>query len=207
LQKSRERNAPSDSGFLRRRKNRKNTREGGGRRKEWPMPKGVQNQRATGWTSFQDGSAASRIIQRWAVRWAYPCTPPIALQNRQRRVHIHARNWAGAQTADACLDGPTERATKAEPPEYVLVSTGIGREKRFSSNHFAAAHRGGLARDQGARRGCRRQTPIGPIPNFGGLPKGRSGAKLEYRRIRQKTRRFAGLVEDPKDKNLAGHRD
>ncbi|HET9184330.1 MAG TPA: strawberry notch family protein [Candidatus Angelobacter sp.] len=52
--------------------------------------------------------------------------------NRQRRVHItHELGWS-ADKQMQCF-GRTHRSDQAIPPEYVLLSTELGGEKRFSS--------------------------------------------------------------------------
>src|SRR5258706_6554913 len=52
--------------------------------------------------------------------------------NRERRVHITLELGWSADKQMQCF-GRTHRSDQAEPPEYVLLSTELAGEKRFSS--------------------------------------------------------------------------
>src|SRR2546423_7211297 len=53
-------------------------------------------------------------------------------ENRQRRVHIMLElGWSADKQMQTF--GRTHRSDQAVPPEYVLLSTELGGEKRFSS--------------------------------------------------------------------------
>ena len=53
-------------------------------------------------------------------------------ENRQRRVHVTLElGWSADKQMQTF--GSTYRSNQAAPPEYVLLSTELGGEKRFSS--------------------------------------------------------------------------
>lgn len=96
---------------------------------------------------FQDGKKRVAIISR-AASTGISLHSSLRAKNQQPRVQIAAElDWS----ADAEMQtlGRTHRTDQAHPPEYVLVSTDVGGEKRFSSTIARRIESmGGLTRGQ-----------------------------------------------------------
>src|SRR5205814_8229 len=99
-------------------------------------------------------------------------------ENRQRRVHITVELGWSADKQMQCF-GRTHRSDQAEPPEYVLLSTELAGEKRFSST--IARRLGSLGALTKGDRGAADNADWARY-NFE-TEEGRSALSLLYRRI------------------------
>src|SRR5438046_978734 len=98
--------------------------------------------------------------------------------NRQRRVHITLELGWSADKQMQCF-GRTHRSDQAEPPEYVLLHTELGGEKRFSST---IARR--LASLGALTKGDRRSADSGDLAKYNfETEEGRAALCLMLRRI------------------------
>src|SRR5467141_3779304 len=99
--------------------------------------------------------------------------------NRQRRVHITLELGWSADKQMQCF-GRTHRSDQAVPPEYVLLSTELGGETRFSST---IARR--LASLGALTKGDRGAADNGDWARYNfETSEGRSALSLLFRRIR-----------------------
>jgi hypothetical protein len=112
--------------------------------------------------------------------------------NRQRRVHItHELGWS-ADKQMQCF-GRTHRSDQAVPPEYVLLSTELGGEKRFSST--IARRLGSLGALTKGDRGAADNADWARY-NFE-TEQGKAALSLLFRRISTEAAPVPGLL-DPK---------
>lgn len=98
--------------------------------------------------------------------------------NKQRRVHItHELGWSADKQMQTF--GRTHRSDQAVPPEYVLLSTELGGEKRFSST--IARRLGSLG---ALTKGDRRSADSGDLAKYNfETEEGRAALCLMLRRI------------------------
>jgi hypothetical protein len=96
-------------------------------------PEGVPMNRVNvhGMEQFQQGSCRVAIISD-AGSLGISLHASNRAANRERRVHITLELGWSADKQMQCF-GRTHRSDQAVPPEYVLLSTELGGEKRFSS--------------------------------------------------------------------------
>jgi hypothetical protein len=99
-------------------------------------------------------------------------------ENRQRRVHVTLElGWSADKQMQTF--GRTHRSDQAVPPEYVLLSTELGGEKRFSST--IARRLGSLG---ALTKGDRRSADSGDLAKYNfETPEGRAALCLMLRRI------------------------
>ncbi|HEY6802921.1 MAG TPA: strawberry notch family protein [Pyrinomonadaceae bacterium] len=101
-------------------------------------------------------------------------------ENRQRRVHITLELGWSADKQMQCF-GRTHRSDQAVPPEYVLLSTELGGEKRFSST--IARRLGSLG---ALTKGDRGAADNGDLAKYNfETEEGRAALSLSLRRIMQ----------------------
>ncbi|MDQ3472899.1 MAG: strawberry notch family protein, partial [Acidobacteriota bacterium] len=101
-------------------------------------------------------------------------------ENRQRRVHITLElGWSADKQMQTF--GRTHRSDQAVPPEYVLLSTELGGEKRFSST--IARRLGSLG---ALTKGDRGAADNGDLAKYNfETEEGRAALSLSFRRIMQ----------------------
>ena len=99
-------------------------------------------------------------------------------ENRQRRVHVTLElGWSADKQMQTF--GRTHRSDQAVPPEYVLLSTELGGEKRFSST--IARRLGSLG---ALTKGDRRSADSGDLAKYNfETQEGRAALCLMLRRI------------------------
>jgi len=82
---------------------------------------------------FQDGRCRVAIISdAGSIGISLHASNRAVAVNHRRRVHITLELGWSADKQMQCF-GRTHRSDQTEPPEYVLLSTELGGEKRFSS--------------------------------------------------------------------------
>jgi len=155
-------------------------------------PEGVAMHRVNvhGMEQFQGGKCRIAIISD-AGSMGISLHASNRAANRQRRVHITLELGWSADKQMQCF-GRTHRSDQAEPPEYVLLSTELAGEKRFSST--IARRLGSLGALTKGDRGAADNADWARY-NFE-TSEGRAALSLMYRRILA-NEAIAGL-EDPR---------
>src|SRR5882724_10692053 len=156
------------------------------------VPEGVAMDRANVYEmeQFQSGRKRIAIISD-AASTGISLHASNRAANRQRRVHITLELGWSADKQMQCF-GRTHRSDQAEPPEYVLLSTELAGEKRFSST--IARRLGSLGALTKGDRGAADNADWARY-NFE-TSEGRAALSLMYRRILA-NEAIAGL-EDPR---------
>ena len=135
---------------------------------------------------FQEGNKRASIISD-AAAMGISLHASNRAANRQRRVHITLElGWSADKQMQTF--GRTHRSDQAEPPEYVLLSTELGGEKRFSST--IARRLGSLG---ALTKGDRRSADNGDLAKYNfETEEGRAALCLTLRRIVEGAK-FPGL--------------
>jgi hypothetical protein len=126
---------------------------------------------------FQAGKKRSAIISD-AASMGISLHASNRAENRQRRVHVTLElGWSADKQMQ--VFGRTHRSDQAVPPEYVLLSTELGGEKRFSST--IARRLGSLG---ALTKGDRRSADSGDLAKYNfETEEGRAALCLMLRRI------------------------
>jgi hypothetical protein len=126
---------------------------------------------------FQSGKKRAAIISD-AASMGISLHASNRAENRQRRVHVTLElGWSADKQMQTF--GRTHRSDQAVPPEYVLLSTELGGEKRFSST--IARRLGSLG---ALTKGDRRSADSGDLAKYNfETQEGRAALCLMLRRI------------------------
>jgi hypothetical protein len=126
---------------------------------------------------FQSGKKRAAIISD-AAAMGISLHASNRAENRQRRVHVTLElGWSADKQMQTF--GRTHRSDQAVPPEYVLLSTELGGEKRFSST--IARRLGSLG---ALTKGDRRSADSGDLAKYNfETQEGRAASCLMLRRI------------------------